>query len=239
MVHPECRDAGHCRPHDVGRIEPAAQADLDDGGRRRRARKRQKSGGGGHLEEAGADPVRHRQHLAEQRRQRSIVDQPPSHPDTLVEADEVRRGIDMDVAPRRLDRGAQKGAGRPFAVGAGDVKHRRQRQVRIAETGQQRLDPFQPQYVEAGRQPGQPVELFLHRRIGGTGVIRHALRLTPPALGSPAAARTGTRSLSPASRADRGGARPCRSNHAPDNIPRSGNHQAVSREWCSRSPGGR
>ena len=52
--------------------------------------------------------------------------------------------------PRRLNRPAQKRAGRTFAVGPRDMEHRRQIEVRIAQAFQQRRNTRQPQDILAG-----------------------------------------------------------------------------------------
>ena len=69
MVEAERGDAADQRPlDDVGRVEPAAEPDLDDAGVGGRSRESEEGGGGGHLEEAGVDAVAGVEHLAEQRR---------------------------------------------------------------------------------------------------------------------------------------------------------------------------
>ena len=55
--------------------------------------------------------------------------------DALVEAHEMRRRVDVHARARRLEHGLQKGRDRALAVGAGDVDARRQVLVRIAELG--------------------------------------------------------------------------------------------------------
>ena len=45
--------------------------------------------------------------------------------------------------------------------------------MRIAEAVEQAGDPVEAQYVRAGRQGGQPVQLGLDLRIIGNGVIGH------------------------------------------------------------------
>ena len=81
----------------------------------------------------------------------SVVDQAPGNTDALVEANEMRAGIDMDVMAGRLDCGAEKGAGRSLAVGAGHVKDGRHIVLRIAQPGEQLRDPLQPQHIGARR----------------------------------------------------------------------------------------
>ena len=73
------------------------------------------------------------EHFGQQRGERCVVDQLARDPNAFVEPHQMRAGEDVDVMPRGLDRSAQEGAGRAFAVGAGDVKHRRQRLLRVTE----------------------------------------------------------------------------------------------------------
>ncbi len=138
------------RRDDVGRVEPAAEPDLDDRGIGWGAGESEEGGGGGRLEEAQLHAVGGVERLGEQGGQRLIVDQPPGEADALVEADQMRAGIDMRREARRLDRRAQKGAGRALAVGPGDVEDRRQALLGIAELGEQRRNPLEPENVGAG-----------------------------------------------------------------------------------------
>ena len=126
MIEPELRDAAdrRCLDH-VGRVEPTAQPHFDDAGIGGRAAEGEEGGGRRHLEEARAEIVGDREHFAQQRREFGILDQLAGNPDPLVEADEVRAGINMRAQPRRFDCGAQIGAGRPLPVGPRDVEHRR------------------------------------------------------------------------------------------------------------------
>jgi hypothetical protein len=52
------------------------------------------------------------------------------------------------------------------------VEHGRQVPVRVAEPREQAGDAVEPEHVRAGRQQGEPVELGLNCRVGGTSVIR-------------------------------------------------------------------
>ena len=172
VVEAELGDAADGRgADDVGRVEPPAETDLDDAGVGRRARESEEGGRGGRLEEADLHPVGQIERLLEQGGERVVVDQPAGEADPLVEADEMGAGIDMGGEPGCLDRGAQEGAGRTLAVGAGDMEHRRQRVLRIAEPVEQGGDPLEPENVAAGRQAGEPVELGLDARVGGRGVV--------------------------------------------------------------------
>ena len=57
--------------------------------------------------------------------------------DALVEAHQMRRGIDVHALPRRLGHRAQEGTGAALAVGAGDMDHRWQPTLRMIELLQQ------------------------------------------------------------------------------------------------------
>ena len=77
MVEREVGDAGDQRAlDDVGRIEPAAEPDLEDAGVGGRARESEEGGGGRDFEEARLDARARVEHLGEQRGQLFVVDQP-------------------------------------------------------------------------------------------------------------------------------------------------------------------
>ena len=63
----------------------------------------------------------------------------------LVEAHQMGRGVDVDGLAGRLQHGAQEGGGGALAVGAGEMDHRRQAQVRPAELVHQDLHAVQRQ----------------------------------------------------------------------------------------------
>ncbi len=97
MVVAELGDAAdERRGDDVGRVEPAAEPDLDDAGVGGRAREGEEGGRRGRLEEADLHVAGGVERLGEQSRQRLVLDQPAGEADALVEADEMRAGIDMD-----------------------------------------------------------------------------------------------------------------------------------------------
>src|SRR3546814_447671 len=108
LGYPACGGRGN----DVGRVQPPAQAHLDDAGIGGRAGKRQKCGRGRRFEKADLVVAVRVEHLGEQRGERLVLDQASGKSDTLVEPDKVRAGIDMDLVARRLQTGAQIGAGR-------------------------------------------------------------------------------------------------------------------------------
>src|SRR5579883_1643575 len=63
--------------------------------------------------------------------------------------------MDMDAQALRLQHGAAKGAGRPLAIGAGDMDHRRQFQMRVAQIAQKAQHPVQRQVDLLGMQRQQ------------------------------------------------------------------------------------
>jgi hypothetical protein len=103
VIEAEAGDAADQRSvDDVGRVEASAEPDLDHAGIGGRAREREEGGGRGRLEEAGADVLASVEHLGQQGCERGVVDQPAGDADALVEADQVRAGIDMDAVSGRL-----------------------------------------------------------------------------------------------------------------------------------------
>jgi hypothetical protein len=126
VVQAEAGDSAHQRPFDhVGRVEPTAQSDFDDAGVGGGASKGEEGHRSGHLEEARFDFIARVEHFGEQSGEEIILDQLAGEADAFVEPHQVRAGENMTGEARRLDCGAEEGAGRAFAVGAGDVKHRR------------------------------------------------------------------------------------------------------------------
>ena len=137
---------------DVGRVEPAAEPDLDDCRIGRRTGEGQEGGRRRRLEEARLDTVARLPDLLQQCRELAILDQPAGNSDALIEAHEVRACEGMDIVARRLQRGAQESAGRALAVGAGDVEHRRQGVLGPSETIEQAGDSVETKTVPTGRQ---------------------------------------------------------------------------------------
>ena len=98
VVDPELGDAADGRRgDDVGRVEPSAEADLDDAGVGRDARESEEGGGGGRLEEADLHPAGGVERLLEQGGEQASSISVPGEPDALVEADEVGAGVDVDA----------------------------------------------------------------------------------------------------------------------------------------------
>ena len=169
MVDAELGDAADDRRgDDVGRVEPAAEPDLDDAGVGGRAGEGEEGGGGGRLEEAELHPVGGVEHLGEQRGEQSSSISRPARRMRSLKRTRCGLGIDMGLEPRRLDRGAQEGAGRALAVGAGDMEDRRQRGSGLPSRSSRAEIRSRPEMSRAGRKQGQPVELGLDAGIVGT-----------------------------------------------------------------------
>ena len=163
MVEREIGDPGDQRTlDDVGRVEPAAEPDLEDAGVGRRPGKGEDARPRSRLRRSSARSRRSRRALRSSKcRQRLVLDQPAGDADSLVEADQVRAGEGVDLVPARFERGAKEGDGRAFAVGPGDVEHRRKPVLRPAEPVEQRGDALEAEPVAGGRQHGQAIELRL------------------------------------------------------------------------------
>src|SRR6185437_10350540 len=102
--------------------------------------------------------------------QRIVADEMPGDADTLVEPDEVRRGIDMDAPPRRLGDGAEERAGAAFAVGPRDMDYRRQAPLGMTELGKQSLQPFKAKIDQPRVQAMQSLDDAFD---AGAGCVSH------------------------------------------------------------------
>ena len=91
---------------------------------------------------AGIDALRARQHARPARSRRSACGLAvgAGQLDALVEAHQMRRGVDVHALAGRLQHRLEEGRRRALAVGAGDVDDGRQAAFGIAELGEQRLD---------------------------------------------------------------------------------------------------
>ena len=85
----------------------------------------------------------------------------------------MRAGEGMDLVAARLERRAQEGDGRAFAVGPGDVEDGRKLVLRAAEPLEQGGDPLEPEPVAGRRKHRQAVELGLDVRVGRAREIGH------------------------------------------------------------------
>ena len=68
----------------------------------------------------------------------------------------MRRRVDVNGQTRRLQDRAHEGDGRALAVGAGDMDHRRQRPLRIAERIEHAPHPIERKIDQLGMQRREP-----------------------------------------------------------------------------------
>ncbi len=123
-------DAEQRRFDDIGGIQSPAEPDFEQQYIGRVAREQQQACRGGDFEYrdrvAGIDTLA----FLEGRAQFIVVDKLAAafgrKPKPLVEAHQMRRGIDMHVLARRFQHRAHEGDGGAFAIGAGNMDDRRQ-----------------------------------------------------------------------------------------------------------------
>ena len=162
-------DAEARRVNDVGGVEAAAEADFEQGEIGRRLGEGEKGGRRGDLEEGDLLAAIGLFAAFEKSDQTVLVDQVAGDADAFMEAREVRRGVDVDAVATRLEPRADHRDGRAFAVGAGDVDHRRQAAFGMAERGQKPFDPTERQVDDLRVQRHQAFEDAVARRVHGTG----------------------------------------------------------------------
>jgi hypothetical protein len=134
-------DADGRRFNDIGGVKPPAKAHFQHDEIRRGFSKDQKRRRGDRLEISHAnacrgDPIQGGEKA-------SIVEQTTRHAHALIGRDQMRRGEHMRAQAGRFGDGAQKGAGGAFAIGAGDMNHRRQRAFGMAQPLEADRDPRQ------------------------------------------------------------------------------------------------
>ena len=152
MIEAEVGDPADQRAlDDVGRVEPAAEPDFENAGIGGGPRKGEDGRGGRDLEEARLDPVTGIEHFGQQRGEGFVFDQSAGDADPFVEADEMGAGEGVDLEASRFEHGAEKGDGRAFAVGSGDMKDRRERVLRTPEPVEHRANALEPEPVAGGR----------------------------------------------------------------------------------------
>ena len=128
MVEVDADDRGGDGLHDVGRVEPAAEARLEDGHVHALAAEVREGGGGRHLEEgrvrledpAADEPLGRVAHRAHRDREVAVGDLAPVHRDPLVHAHEVGGGVAAGAQARGAQRRVAVGRDRALAVRAGD-----------------------------------------------------------------------------------------------------------------------
>ena len=174
VIHAQAGDPAYTRPLDnVGRIEPAAEPDLEDAGAGRRASKGEKRERGRDLEKARLDLE-----LASSTSVSSAASSSSSisRPAILIRSlKRTRCGLvkTWTLWPAASSPARRKAHDRAFAVGPGDVEHGRKPVLRTAEPVEQRGDALEPEPVAGGRKLGQPVELGLDMRVRRPREIGH------------------------------------------------------------------
>ena len=150
---------------DVGGVEPAAEAHLQERVVRRSPREGQERGAGGDLEVgdggAGVDGLA----LVERVEQRVLGDELARDAHPLVEAHQMRRGVGVHAQAGGLEPRTHHGDRGALAVGARDVDHGRQGVLRVAQRVQEPPDPVEHQVDALGVQRHEPIE-------HGVGVAR-------------------------------------------------------------------
>ena len=119
MVDGHAGDDGAVRIHEVDGIQPPAQADLHHHRIQRLAREGQEHHQRGELEVRQRHIAARQLHLLEERQQRLVGQFLAIDADALVEAQQVRRGVQPHPVAGRAQDGIQHGAGGALAVGAG------------------------------------------------------------------------------------------------------------------------
>ena len=147
---------GQRRFDHVGGVEPPSEADLQQHHIRGMARKQQHSRRRRNFEQCQRRPGIDALALRQRRFQFSIRDQPTGKAKALVEAHQMRRRIDMHALAVRFEHRAHEGDHRTFAVGAGDMDHRRQLALGVAELRQDARHPVKREIDQPGMQRLQP-----------------------------------------------------------------------------------
>jgi hypothetical protein len=173
VIHGDGRDDRECGCVDhVGRIETAAEPDLEKHHIGRRFRKSEERRRRRDLEKRDRRTRIDFRDALEQMRQPSIGNGLRASVcigdgDALVEAHEVRRRIDMYAACRSLENGFQEGNGRAFAVGARHMDDGGEFPFRMAKLVEKPLETLERQIdkqrMEAS-QIAQNVVARAHRR---------------------------------------------------------------------------
>ena len=161
MIHRDRRDrAGDRLVDHVGRVEPAAETDFeqrDVGGRAREQQERRRGldlEHGDRLVAVGA--LAFAQHAGERFVADELAAARRADAKALVEAHEMRRGVDVNALARRLQHGAHEGDGRALAVGAGDMDDRRHLPLRMVELVEQAPHPVEREIDPLRMQRQQP-----------------------------------------------------------------------------------
>ena len=105
-------------------------------------------------------PALTRSHSASTSIEFAVVDQVAlarrAEPEALVEAHQMRRGVDVHAQAGRFQDRAHERDGRALAVGAGDMDDRRQLALGMVERGQNPPHAIERQIDQLGMQRGEP-----------------------------------------------------------------------------------
>ncbi len=163
-------DAGQDRAigvDQVDRIEPAAQADLEDRAVQFRLHEQQQHRQGGKLEigqldraAGGARGKARRLDPRERGRELGVAGFDPGDARALVETDQVRRGVEPGAKARGAQDRLQHGAGRTLAVGAAHHHHRAgeadaEARLHLADPREAKRDVLRMQALDVGQPGGQ------------------------------------------------------------------------------------
>ena len=182
MIERDRRERGEPRArHHIGRIEPAAEPGLHQEDVGRPAREGDEGRRGGDLElgdrRAAIDPLAPVQGIG----QSGLGDRQAVEQEALVVVHQMRRHVALHAPAGRLEHRVQHRERRALAVGAGDVHHRRQLPLGVAERCQQPLDALEREV------DGLWVQALQAGQDQVTAVARHRPRSRRPA--PPATAR--------------------------------------------------
>ena len=149
MVEIDVRDRRDTAVPGVGRVESPAEPDLDQGEIDRRLGEPAEGHGGQQLEfrrrpRAARDPGRRVEDLTDEPRERPRVDEPAIDLEPLAIAHEVWLGRLRDAVAGGLQGGPGQGEDAALAVRPCD-ECAPERQLGVAELGEERLRPAQPQ----------------------------------------------------------------------------------------------
>src|SRR4029453_15148212 len=151
------RDRRRHREDRVGRVQAAAEADLEDRELPPEVRDPLERKQGRELEVRERDPrsLQRRAQVGDQRADGGTWDRPPAGTDALREVHQVRRRVQPAAPPRRAQHGVEHRRRRSLAVGAGDV-HRGEPLLGMAAQRQRGAHALELQIPAAA--PLEPLE---------------------------------------------------------------------------------
>jgi len=168
VVHRDAGDHGDRRVDRVGRVEPAAEPDLEHGDRHARVRDRDARDRRDLLEERQRIAAR-AAHRVRRRHDRALVDRLAADRDPLAQARQVRRRVRRHARVRAGERGDHRDR-RALAVGAADVDDRPEPAIRRAQAIEEGPDPAEAEIdPEPARRQEAREQRFVrgHRRAAG------------------------------------------------------------------------